>query len=597
MIRKLIKLLQVKLNPYLPLWLMCGVIFGIIGYVHLNQFWLISITILLLFLVFIIKQAKIFIITFVIGCLIGCSRLFISSELRKIERQRITMGGIHIIGQIENNGQRKNSISIIYFKDAAGIVHDLRGRKFILCGDIIPEPGQIISCTADAFQIKSGSIPGFDDQRFKLFFQDIIGFAKITSYSSQVAPDSNWLRNKITNVIRTKFTPKIRGLILAILVGNSSEIDPVLYDQMVRLGISHLLVVSAMHFTLFSAIFFLIIRWVIGPIFLPEYLSVQSVARYGVLFASCVYFSIVRHNWSVIRSFFMINLALILPIFRRHLRPFHIVSVCGLAMIIIWPYCIFDLGFQLSFIAVFTLILLKGNLLTSTLFVTLTTAPLVLYNYGYLNLQPFLASITCIPFFSFIIMPLVSLSTLFYFPEPLVIIIQFCIEIFLGMISILDKILILPLYLYITGISFMFALLGLASWVLISSPFVFFVCTLVSIVTAFKYHYPTILIDKGLEEIMFYSNGVLYTTHLDSWKTNVAKKFFNARYILPMPTSIIKENTLYWNNCIIILDKHRKFREIFQNQSLLLKSWDIIGNRSSALIILKPNTAEIKLNN
>ena len=143
----------------------------------------------------------------------------------------------------------------------------------------------------------------------------------------------------------------------------------------------------------------------------------------------------------------------------------------------------------------------------------------------------------------------------------------------------------------------MFALLGLASWVLISSPFVFFVCTLVSIVTAFKYHYPTILIDKGLEEIMFYSNGVLYTTHLDSWKTNVAKKFFNARYILPMPTSIIKENTLYWNNCIIILDKHRKFREIFQNQSLLLKSWDIIGNRSSALIILKPNTAEIKLNN
>jgi hypothetical protein len=193
-------------------------------------------------------------------------------------------------------------------------------------------------------------------------------------------------------------------------------------------------------------------------------------------------------------------------------------------------------------------------------------------------------------------MPLVSISTLFYFPEPLVVAIQFCVEIFLSMIEILDKILILPLHLYITGISFIFALLALSSWVLLSSPLIFSAFSLLSIITAFKYNYPTILIDKGLEEIMFYSNGVLYTTLVDSWKTRVATQFFNARYVLPIPESITKDNLLYWNNCVIVLDKNRRFREIFRNKSLLLKSWDIIGNRSSALIILKPNKVETKLN-
>jgi ComEC/Rec2-related protein len=581
---------SIHLNQYLPVWCLTGYLVGILLYRFIpNQFILLLLLIGILFAVYSRNRYFQF---FLGGLIVAYVRLSVEAHFKNHIKRQITFGPVKVIGQLKY-GDRKNLLTVTRMDDAVGHRHS--GLKVIVIGDEVPDQGDLVWCEGDLIPLSDSYIPQSTDSRFDLFFKNIIGFLKIKAYHGLKLERTNPLQKCIYKRIEAQFPPKIQGLLFAILLGDPSKIDQEVYQKMLLLGISHLMVVSAMHFALFGSLYYLIFRYIIGLLF-PSYIPIQLGAKFAALLGSCLYFLLVQHNWSVIRSFISIIISIVITLFKKHLTAFQITCLTLFIMLLIYPYAVFELGFQLSFISVFTLILFKTNLITSTLYVTLTTAPFILYEHGYFNLQPFLASIICIPWFSFVLMPLTVLGVHCYFPTWITQLLSSASQLFFSSIEQLSTMLVVPVCYYITSIGLLFVIMSFLLWVLTRSQILTCTFLILSGLTATKKRYPSILIDRNLKDIFLYRNGIVYSVNLESWKNIGVKKFFNSRDALQIPDNFKTRNGYFWDIFEIITDKNAKFTELRAHNLVIVRKWDLINRRSSALVILKRNKITIKFN-
>jgi competence protein ComEC len=104
---------------------------------------------------------------------------------------------------------------------------------------------------------------------------------------------------------------------------------------------------------------------------------------------------------------------------KRKLNPFNSLGLAGLVCLLINPSWLFDVGFQLSFLSIFALILgfkifpIRSSkiefinqlkyLFFSSLYVTILITPLVAYYFGRIYILSVFNNIILIPFFSLIL--------------------------------------------------------------------------------------------------------------------------------------------------------------------------------------------------
>ncbi|MFT8929727.1 MAG: DNA internalization-related competence protein ComEC/Rec2 [Sporolactobacillus sp.] len=201
-------------------------------------------------------------------------------------------------------------------------------------------------------------------------------------------------------------------MIASLVFGDDQLLDPELYSAYQYLGLVHLLVVSGMHIAVvFGSLFYILRR--IGVI--------REAAVCLFLLLIPAYVLLTGAEPSIIRSGLTACLLLIASLIQlRFLRPNDILSLSCLLMIACDPKVIFDLGFQLSFAATFTLIVAGPSLLAkykspaSRLFVLailseLAVFPIIISHFYRLSLLSFLLSVVYVPYLSYIILPLSSL--------------------------------------------------------------------------------------------------------------------------------------------------------------------------------------------
>lgn len=230
--------------------------------------------------------------------------------------------------------------------------------------------------------------------------------------------------------IRMRFNQHLSGnssaIANALFIGDQKVIDKEFYEKIRVSGLAHLLSISGFHLSLAGAIFFFSIRFLLAR---SEYLTlrydIKKIAAFLALIASYFYLQIADSPVPAKRAFLMIFCIFIALILQQKINSKRVIAASMLAIIFYNPYIIFNIGFQLSFLAVFILATIYDDfklkisskilryfceIIVISIVMQIISLPFILHGIGNLALYGFIANILAIPLTSFFIMPLGFLS-------------------------------------------------------------------------------------------------------------------------------------------------------------------------------------------
>ncbi len=193
---------------------------------------------------------------------------------------------------------------------------------------------------------------------FQAFFnrQNIYGWIFPKSNEKATVLNSNHLIVRryiyqIQDTIRNhfqKYAPdESAGLLSALILGDKTDVEPLVKESFTKTGVIHVLAVSGLHVG-----YVLIVLLLLKNIFrLP-----WGVDRIVILLGLTLFVMITGGKASVIRASIMAGLYVMAPVFNRSVNVWNIISGAALAILSFRPLDLFDLGFQLSFLAVISII-------------------------------------------------------------------------------------------------------------------------------------------------------------------------------------------------------------------------------------------------
>lgn len=155
------------------------------------------------------------------------------------------------------------------------------------------------------------------------------------------------LRHSIDQSIDRTMRGDSAALLKGILLGERRQLPEELIDTFRTIGLAHILAVSGLHVGLIT----LVIYTLLFVLRLPKHLVVAGTLSVLVLYAF-----ITNLTPSVIRATIMAGLFLVGRQLDRQTDTVNILAVAAIVILLIWPSALFDLSFQLSFLATYAII-------------------------------------------------------------------------------------------------------------------------------------------------------------------------------------------------------------------------------------------------
>ena len=262
---------------------------------------------------------------------------------------------------------------------------------------------------------------GFDYQKYlgrkQIYFQ---GYAP---NSFQVAEKENLtfsekIRQKrlevLQNIDQAKLSEKSKEFTKGIILADRTEMDRETVEDFSKSGLVHILAISGSH----MAIIFWLILLLLKPIFPANFRNVPIVISLIFIWLFAIF---IDFGSSVIRSCIMITAYYFYVLLQRKPDLLHAMAISGLAILIFDTNQLFDVGFQLSFIAVFGIFWLNEpilkylpkpkntvqnflvNVVSISIAAQVATLPLVIYYFHQYSLISVIANLVVIPFSEVII--------------------------------------------------------------------------------------------------------------------------------------------------------------------------------------------------
>lgn len=290
----------------------------------------------------------------------------------------------------------------------------------------IPKINDTISGSAMLFHPSGAYIPDeFDFARWA-YFSGLsgTGFMKDYKINSNKYGTEN-LRTKIHNKSKSVLTD-------ALVLGYKNTIPESESNIWKAVGVGHIWSISGFHMTLVGgwlfAIFYLLFRC-IAPITkrMPARYPAMICAWCGLLF----YLGISGFSVATVRAFLMTTLIFMAFIFGRNLLSLRNAVLVFFVIFLMNPFYIMHAGFQLSFAAIFGLLwffdkseyqkrsILKRighrtyTALMTAVIAGMFTLPFIIAHFGYIPLYSLIGNLIILPIFSFLIMPMIMVGTVF----------------------------------------------------------------------------------------------------------------------------------------------------------------------------------------
>ncbi|AWG25121.1 ComEC/Rec2 family competence protein [Flavobacterium kingsejongi] len=329
---------------------------------------------------------------------------------------------VRIQEKLKNTATYQRYIASVYRINT----QDYHGKLLIQIRRTIPERSLSIGSRIKIHgQIQQFHIP-FNphqfDYRSYMEHKGILGYMKINPNAVVLCniktKNSHYysaeFRNTIlTNLKNSGFAPAALEVVAALLLGQKQDMDPTILQDYRLAGAVHILSVSGLHIGL---IYFFISSLLQ---FLPNTRYSLFIKTGIVILTLWLFAMIAGGSPSVVRSVVMFTFAAIAALLRRGTSIYHTLIVSALLMLLWDPATLFDVGFQLSYSALFFIVWLQPalsgfwtpkfkilrylwDILTVSIAAQIGTLPLSLYYFHQFPGLFFLTNIIVLPLLTII---------------------------------------------------------------------------------------------------------------------------------------------------------------------------------------------------
>ena len=313
------------------------------------------------------------------------------------------------IDTINSNKKYKNTKVILYTK---------KGKETLKYGDKIELVGN--------FKLaQERRNPGGFDYRFYLKTKKIYGI--VTTKNTKKLKENNvniisMIANKTANVIKNQSKKLLKNkeacLLIGLLIGDTDEIDEETKEDFRNSNLTHMLAVSGLH----VSYVLLGVNYIITKVKIHKKLS-KIIVMLLILF----FILVTGATPSVLRAGTMTIYLIIGGIFYRRISVFSSLNLSLLVIIIMNPYCLLDVGLQLSYAGTIGIVYLypiikekiynKANSILITISANIVIIPIMLYNFNTISLTFFISNILAGPIIGIIIIlgfSIIIISLIFF---------------------------------------------------------------------------------------------------------------------------------------------------------------------------------------
>ena len=298
---------------------------------------------------------------------------------------------VKCVGKVEGstNGKSVKQKSVFYFQKS-------ERSQLLQMGDVLALKTQFVPIEPPANPFS------FNYQRYMLR-RGIAHTAYVPSHQWELLEHSfkkpvKQLSGKLQRFFALQFTKNgLQGdeysIITAILLGNDDTMDPSLRRSYTSTGVSHILCVSGMH----VGIIYMILSFLLKPLTFHRKGRIMNALI--LLLAIWSYAHITGLAPSVQRAATMFTFVTFGTMLHRNCNVFHSISASLLILLFINPFLIFEMGFQLSYLAVLGIVWLQKSfcsiwkpkskivsyfweLGTVSLAAQIATGPIAVYHFG-----------------------------------------------------------------------------------------------------------------------------------------------------------------------------------------------------------------------
>lgn len=217
--------------------------------------------------------------------------------------------------------------------------------------------GSKVNCSGTLQKFERAGNPGqFDEAAYyKILGYEYKMFAdKITCVEEHISwfwKVTSKLKNRMLKSYRAMLNDEDYGLITAMLLGETSNMDEELKELYQKNGISHILSISGLHITLIGMGIYQMLRKGRLGLIPSIFISILIIGYYGLL-----------TGWSVStnRAVVMLSIALCAGLFGRTYDVVCAMAISAFFILLQNPLQLYSAGFQLSYTAVLGIVLVNG---------------------------------------------------------------------------------------------------------------------------------------------------------------------------------------------------------------------------------------------
>ena len=246
-------------------------------------------------------------------------------------------------------------------------------------------------------------------------FSENNSLLKLASNRHTVFGHADQLRETINVKLKDHhFKPNEMAIINALLLGQRQDISEDIYNSYIRAGAIHILAVSGLH----VGIVLLLLNFSLKPI---EYIKNGKVFKVIIILLILWGFALVAGlTASVTRAVAMFSIVAIAMHWKRPTNVYNTLGISMFLLLLFKPMFLFDVGFQLSYLAVLSIVSIQPilyklwkpklkpigfmwNIFTVTIAAQVGVVPISLYYFHQFPSLFFISNLAIIPFLSIIL--------------------------------------------------------------------------------------------------------------------------------------------------------------------------------------------------
>jgi competence protein ComEC len=323
-------------------------------------------------------------------------------------------------------------------------INDSQGHHFSSPGrvrlnwyktSVIPAPGETWQLSAKLKRPYSFMNSGGIDYETWMFRHGIkaTGYVKKSELNQRRLKSEGYfiqrLRYELWQKIKLSIDKPLLGLVLALSLGDRSQLDSNQWRVLTQTGTNHLIAISGLHLGLVAGFIYFLTRIIWSRFyFATQLIPAPTIASITAFVGAFFYAALAGFALPTQRALIMIAVFLCGMFSARQLRSSNVICIAIVLILILDPFAVIAVDFWLSFTAVILILYItryrinKQNHLSRWMrlqfLLSLALCPLLIFWFKQIPLYSVLANLVAIPIIGFFIVPLVLLGMLLIFPFP-----------------------------------------------------------------------------------------------------------------------------------------------------------------------------------